>query len=202
MIENTTDQTSKDMFLLGALGGVTTDDLIGAQEKAGQQQLVHSDRLPTELHGDRAAFEALGFTFGDPDPTDPLFAPATLPDGWTRQAADHDMWSYLLDQQGRRRVAIFYKAAFYDRRAAMRLTTVTSYLWSHIHEGTQLITDDTWATPAAIADACRLAIAQAEEQIETWTLYRQAEYVAKYTSERDQYAAVLTQHDTTQEQQA
>ncbi len=31
------------------------------------------------------------------------------------------MWSDLLDEKGRKRGAIFYKAAFYDRRADMHL---------------------------------------------------------------------------------
>ena len=31
------------------------------------------------------------------------------------------MWSHIVDAEGRKRVAVFYKAAFYDRRADMRL---------------------------------------------------------------------------------
>jgi predicted secreted protein len=30
------------------------------------------------------------------------------------------MWSYIVDDEGTQRVAIFYKAAFYDRDAFMR----------------------------------------------------------------------------------
>ena len=91
---------------------------IEAQEKAGQLALVASTDMPKEL--DRAAFEALGFTFGEP--VDELFVTATLPPGWKRQATDHSMWSKIVDEQGRERVAIFYKAAFYDRRAHARIT--------------------------------------------------------------------------------
>ncbi|MEU6614458.1 hypothetical protein [Streptomyces parvus] len=198
MIENTTqsmrDPDNNLAFLASAMATGSNDAFIGAQEKAGQQQLVHSDRLPTDIQGDRQAFEALGFTFGDPDPSDPLFAPATLPDGWTRQAADHDMWSYLLDEHGRRRASIFYKAAFYDRSAFIRLDAVSSYLWDHVHNETPLITDDTWATPAAIAEACRTAIKNAQDHIDTWTTHNKTEYVTKYTAERDRYAAALAQH--------
>jgi len=96
---------------------------IEAMEKRGQTELVNSDRLPTDTGSSDEAFLALGFTFGDPDPSDPLFRPASLPPGWKRQASDHDIWSYLVDEFGRRRVAIFYKAAFYDRRAFMRIDT-------------------------------------------------------------------------------
>lgn len=91
-------------------------------EAAGQQQLVNSDRLPVDTDGQDQAFIDLGFTFGEPDADDPLFRPATLPEGWTRRASDHDMWSYLVDETGTDRVSIFYKAAFYDRRAHMGLT--------------------------------------------------------------------------------
>ncbi len=101
---------------------IVDDSFIERQERAGQRQLITSDRLPSQIMGDRAEFEALGFVFGDPDPDDPLFMPATLPPGWKREGSDHAMWSYLADQHGQRRVAIFYKAAFYDRRAFMRLT--------------------------------------------------------------------------------
>ena len=96
-------------------------DQIVAMEAEGQQQLLNSDRLPSEITGDRKHFEALGFMFGDPDPADPLFMPATLPAGWAREGSDHDMWSYIVDETGTKRVAIFYKAAYYDRRAFMRL---------------------------------------------------------------------------------
>lgn len=202
MIENTTasmrNGTASEAFLASALITGGNDAFIGDQEKAGKQQLLTSDRLPSEMDEGRAAFEAVGFTFGEPDPADPLFLPATLPTGWTRQAGDHDMWSYVIDEQGRRRVAVFYKAAFYDRSAFMRLVSVTSYVWDHVHAGAPLITDDTWSTSAAIADACRVAVRNAQDHIDTWTQHDKPEYVAKYTAERDQYAAILTQHDTTQ----
>jgi len=109
--------------LVGALGG--TDDYIRDMERDGQRQLVTSDRLPSEiLYATQAEFEALGFTFGDVDPHDPLFRPATLPEGWKREGSDHAMWSYIADERGIRRVGVFYKAAFYDRKAHMSLKRV------------------------------------------------------------------------------
>lgn len=88
---------------------------IEASEKLGQITFVHAATMPRRVRPDRAAFESFGFTFGDP--IDELFLAATLPNGWKKQATDHDMWSYILDERGRKRVAIFYKAAFYDRSA-------------------------------------------------------------------------------------
>lgn len=88
---------------------------IEAQEKAGQEALVASTDMPKELHPSRAAFEQVGFKFGDD--VDDLFVKATLPPGWKRAATDHSMHSDIMDDQGRKRVGVFYKAAFYDRRA-------------------------------------------------------------------------------------
>lgn len=88
---------------------------IEAQEKRGQTALVASTNMPKEMRPSREAFEKLGFAFGDD--VDELFISATLPAGWTRAATDHSMHSDILDDQGRKRVSVFYKAAFYDRRA-------------------------------------------------------------------------------------
>lgn len=102
-------------LLLGQSGGIE------AQEKAGQGQLVHSESLPTE-GSENPAWAKMGVTFGDPNPRDPMFRPATLPAGWKKVGTDHSMWSKLVDDKGRERATIFYKAAFYDRRAHMGLS--------------------------------------------------------------------------------
>jgi|JI10StandDraft_1071094.scaffolds.fasta_scaffold23927_9 hypothetical protein len=98
---------------------------IEAQEKAGTDALVQSTRMPLDLRGGKQAFEALGFTFGAP--IDDVFQEATMPAGWTRKTTDHSMYIMLLDEKGRERVRIFYKAAFYDRRADAVL--MTRYRW-------------------------------------------------------------------------
>lgn len=98
--------------LSNALVAATPGGIEG-QEKAGQQALVASTDMPKKL--DRTAFEAVGFTFGED--VDELFMKATLPPGWTRAATGHSMHSDVLDARGRKRVSVFYKAAFYDRRA-------------------------------------------------------------------------------------
>jgi hypothetical protein len=118
-IENTSKRDPL-VHILGAMSDGGSDYITG-MEAAGQRQLVNSTDLPSDAHGREADFVALGFTFGEPHQHDPMFRPATLPEGWTREGSEHAMWSYLVDEKGRQRVGIFYKAAFYDRSAAMSL---------------------------------------------------------------------------------
>lgn len=101
---------------------------IEAQEKAGQSDLTMKfDRLPKDYlywQGDgtwREAMERLGFEFGDD--VDDIFVSITPPSGWTLRASDHSMYSYIHDDQGRKRGSVFYKAAFYDRKANFSLCT-------------------------------------------------------------------------------
>lgn len=168
---------------------------IEEQEKRGQQQVVNSDRLPTQLQSPRSDFADLGFVFGDPDPRDPMFTSATLPEGWAREGSDHALWSYIVDEHGRRRASIFYKAAYYDRDAFMGLTSVSGYLRECVYEDREPIVDDTWATPAAIADAARKAAASAQESVEQWTQLGNDERIARYTAERDKWQAIADRHE-------
>ena len=108
---------------------------IEAQEAEGQREVVATATLPTRL-GDcsdrpkvQAALEAAGVKFLGPVEGDPLFQRVTLPAGWKKIATDHSLYTNLVDEQGRVRASIFYKAAFYDRDAFLRLVcryTVTS----------------------------------------------------------------------------
>lgn len=87
---------------------------IERQEAAGQAAMVANfDTLPKEM--DRAIGEKLGFIYGAD--ADEIFVTVTPPAGWSLKATGHSMHSDLLDDQGRVRASIFYKAAFYDRRA-------------------------------------------------------------------------------------
>jgi hypothetical protein len=105
---------------------------IEAMEKQGQVEFVTSDILPTEIQdpwvndnvkgSGRKILEAWGFTFGKVVGGDTIFTQAKLPPGWTKRGSDHDMWSHILDEQGRERCSIFYKAAFYDRSAHMGIS--------------------------------------------------------------------------------
>lgn len=109
------------------LGGANPG-AIEAQEAAGQKELVNSTQFPTDLgyDGKKEDYEALGFVFGHVNPKDPMFQDVQLPEGWYRGASDHSMWSYIYDTEDRRRVAIFYKAAFYDRSANAGLLSEAS----------------------------------------------------------------------------
>lgn len=112
--------------LKAALAGDLSNALVASapggierQEAAWQAALVASANMPKDLSPSRKAFEAIGFKFGGD--VDDIFLAAELPAGWTKKASGHAMWSYIHDDKGRKRVAIFYKAAFYDRSANARL---------------------------------------------------------------------------------
>lgn len=94
---------------------------IEAQEARGQRELVQSSVLPADMSGQRELFEALGFRFGELVDGDPLFINAELPPGWSKAPTDHAMWSSIVDEKGRVRASVFYKAAHYDRSAHMFL---------------------------------------------------------------------------------
>ena len=130
---STPRNTTRDMqdpgnslaFLLQANAGGSPSNAIENMEAQGQRELVASTVLPFPGFGaSDADFEALGFTFGDKVPGDDLFRQATLPEGWTRKGTEHAMHTDVLDERGIARVAVFYKAAFYDRRADMHIINV------------------------------------------------------------------------------
>lgn len=99
------------------------------QESIGQRELCQSMQLPTKLSDyDKSGkaieiYKKLGFEVGEIDKHDPLFVEVKMPKGWKKQATDHSMWSDLLDDKGRKRASIFYKAAFYDRSAFISFNT-------------------------------------------------------------------------------
>ncbi|MFF2522277.1 hypothetical protein [Streptomyces liangshanensis] len=197
VIENTSSPESRAVLGLVAMATGETDALIAGQERAGQAQLVGSDQVPTDLHPPREEFEALGFRFGEPTPGDPLFMSATLPDGWTREASEHDMWSYIVDAYGRRRASMFYKAAWYDRCASMNLLPVDRYLADQLGKGQPIVSDDTWATPQAIVEAARAGNQNAEARRAEWASregLNAQKYTAEYAAERDAYQALVDQY--------
>ena len=97
------------------------------QEAEGQRSFVNSETLPTDMgrhreYDAKAILEAAGAKFVCVVPDDPMFQVVELPKGWKKVATDHSMWSKLVDDKGRERASIFYKAAFYDRSAHMSLS--------------------------------------------------------------------------------
>lgn len=107
------DQIIENLIAAAKPGGIE------AQEKAGQIEQSFAATLPKEMRPDRSAFEKLGFVFGKEDD---LFVEAVFPDGWRKRPTEHSMWTHVLDEKEQKRAAIFYKAAFYDRRAHVRLS--------------------------------------------------------------------------------
>jgi hypothetical protein len=96
-----------------------TEGGIANQEKEGQASLGGFDRLPVSKFSNRHQLEALGFVVHEP--VDDIFTRVTPPPGWSLKATEDSMWSHLYDVNGRLRAWVFYKAAFYDRNAHMRL---------------------------------------------------------------------------------
>jgi hypothetical protein len=92
------------------------------------------------------------------------------------------MHSKLIDDLGRERVSIFYKAAFYDRRADMRLVTHYGYLSSCLYDGRTPVLDDEWLTlDGARSELERMAVKREEEATEA------LDSAAKATGGRDEY---------------
>ena len=97
---------------------------IEMQEAAGQIELTgERNRMPIRGTTDdpvlRGQWEAVGFRFGRevPHQPAPVFVEATFPLGWFLKPTDHSMWSDVLDEKGRKRASVFFKAAFYDYKA-------------------------------------------------------------------------------------
>ena len=158
----TPENTAKADPLLNLLRSMEPGG-IEAMEAQGQRELLNSTTLPTDTSGSDEAFLALGFAFGETVPGDDLFRQATLPAGWERKGSDHAMWSYVVDDRGIERVAIFYKAAFYDRRAFMRLDNVGASLASKFIYGD----DPTFTLRSDLTDEERgELLASAEQYIE------------------------------------
>ena len=123
-IRNTRATSGMQMLLASMMGAGGVSGAIEVQEAQGQRELVGSTQLPTKISpDDRKAMVEAGVVFGDVTPGDKLFCQATLPSGWVKRATDHSMWSELVDASGKVRASIFYKAAFYDRSAFIRLAS-------------------------------------------------------------------------------
>jgi hypothetical protein len=96
---------------------------IEKQEADGQKDFVNSEELPTRSPWNQ--LKALGVVLLDDleaaKHAHRLFCRVQLPKDWKKASTDHPMWSDLLDEKGRKRASIFYKAAFYDQDAFLTL---------------------------------------------------------------------------------
>jgi len=115
------------LVLLGEALAVGGSNAIEYQEARGQAKLATSDVLPIDCNRqERALFEQMGIVFHEP--VDGLFVRVDLPEGWHKAPTHHAMWTDLVDNRGRKRAAIFYRAAFYDRSAHMNAVARLTYL--------------------------------------------------------------------------
>lgn len=149
----------------GALG----DGYIESMEAAGQRQFVESTTIPTKC--DAEALTALGFTLGEQVPGDALFRYCTLPTGWSRQATDHSMGSNIVDELGRERVSVFYKAAFYDRKAFATVIELSGYIQHCAWHDAPVVYDEAWAPPATVVAVAEKAAASCRKRAEEYRSY-------------------------------
>lgn len=103
---------------MDVMGGGDPHTAIERQEARGQRQVAALSQLPVDAPWDHLA--KLGVE--KLDDGDGVLCRAKLPEGWKIAPTDHSMWSHLVDDKGRQRAAMFYKAAFYDRSAHLNLT--------------------------------------------------------------------------------
>jgi hypothetical protein len=95
---------------------------IEQQEAEGQTSFVASTHMPIKINagprcGGEKVYTDMGIKVLGIDPNDQLFFNVVLPDGWQKKPTGHSMWNDLLDNLGRKRGSIFFKAAFYDYEA-------------------------------------------------------------------------------------
>lgn len=133
--------TSKDITPLEVMAmgmGLVGNRPIEAMEARGQRELVRSELLPVD-GSDHPEMQKLGIEWGPPVDGDPLFRHAKLPAGWSKRATEHSMHNDVIDEKGRVRATIFYKAAFYDRRA--HINPYWHYLTYAIKKGDEYLKD-------------------------------------------------------------
>lgn len=115
-----TSKLDPAVILFGAM--INPGRHIEDMEAAGQQELVNSNVLPTEMNTEvKETLESFGIKFLEQVPDDEIFTYVILPDGWLVKPTEHNMWTTLIDDTGKEIADIFYKAAFYDRHSEFYL---------------------------------------------------------------------------------
>lgn len=103
---------------------------IEISETLGQRELLQSEQLPNKINSPwrqvsdltpAQVYEKMGIVVKGETKGDKMFLDVLMPDGWIKTGTGHAMWSNLLDNTGRLRGTIFYKAAFYDREAFINI---------------------------------------------------------------------------------
>jgi len=97
--------------------------MVTGEDGRGHEFVTKTDTLPAvvEPDGAREVLEKAGVKFLGGVEGDPLFVHVKLPDGWKKVPAPHEWLTMLVDEKDRERARIFYKAALYDRQAALIL---------------------------------------------------------------------------------
>jgi hypothetical protein len=146
--------TRRDIIPIPAVHGLSVPGGIEEQEAEGAAAMQQGtcEVIPAQGASEEE-LTALGFVLGPIDPNDKLFRQATLPAGWKRAGTGHSMHTDIVDELGRTRVGIFYKAAWYDRRADLHIKTVSGYVGHCLYAETMPVLDATWATREAVRDA-------------------------------------------------
>lgn len=164
---NTAQQNPLKMLAEALVFGPS--EAIERQEAGGQSSFVGSDTLPTDMEPleTKSVLERLGVRFLGEVPDDSIFQYVELPAGWKKVLTAEPRLSMLVNADGRERARIFYKAAFYDRRATLLLETRYTYrdiLNRSAFDGTLL--NDTEPIVALVTDGCGEGVG--EERI-LWT---------------------------------
>jgi hypothetical protein len=116
MSESPTKNFPIELTMALALGG-GSDAMLEGLSSIGKKKMAQYSVLPKGDRRDVAALAAAGVKFlGDVD-GDPLFQKVVFPPGWKIIPTSHNLWSYLLDAQGKRRAEIMYSAVPWDRDA-------------------------------------------------------------------------------------
>lgn len=118
-------------MLIRALCG--EENVIENMEKEGQNKAVRETLLPKIMKPEQEYWEELGFVFEEIEDDD-IMCKGTLPEGWKLIPTDHQMWTNIVDQNNTKRGSMFYKAAFYDRKAHMNLKARYSVTSQYVDE--------------------------------------------------------------------
>lgn len=164
-----TSKTDPLLIFADAMGSGGIGGSIERMEAQGQREFVNSAVIPSRCNsGSDDDLTALGFKLGDQVEGDRLFRHAELPEGWKRQGSEHAMWSHIVDELGRKRISVFYKAAFYDRDAFLGINTVYGYVGDCLGEKRTPIADEVWATRKELHAAAVGHLAQNAKYLEMY----------------------------------
>lgn len=96
-------------------------NIIERIEAQGQAEMMKGVLLPRQLSGcTEASLTELGFKLGDV--VNDLFRKGCLPSGWTMKADEGSFHTEIIDETGKHRGYLSYKAAPYDRWARLSVS--------------------------------------------------------------------------------